>query len=206
MSYCNWSRGDALMEEYHDKEWGVPLWEDGKQFEFLMLESLQCGLSWMLMLKKREIFRECFEGFDYRRVARYTEEDVERILNTPGMLRSVAKIKAVISNAGCFEQIVAEYGSFCKYLWGYSDGKTVLYQGHEDGYIPASNRLSETIARDLKKRGFKYLGSITVYSHLQACGMINDHGRNCPCYDKINRHFPTICLPPDGELGVMHFE
>ena len=116
MSYCNWSRGDVLMEEYHDQEWGVPLWEDGKQFEFLMLESLQCGLSWMLMLKKREIFRECFEGFDYRKVARYTEEDVEKILNTPGMLRSIAKIKAVISNAGCFEQIVEEYGSFCKYL------------------------------------------------------------------------------------------
>lgn len=206
MSYCNWSRGDALMEEYHDKEWGVPLWEDGKQFEFLMLEALQCGLSWMLMLKKREIFRECFDGFDYRKVARYTREDVERILNTPGMLRSVPKIKAVISNAGCFEQIVEEYGSFCKYLWRYSDGKTVLYQGHEDGYIPVSNRLSEEIAKDLKKRGFKYLGRITVYSHLQACGMINDHGKNCPCYRKINNHFPTVSLPPDGERGTMHFE
>ena len=206
MSYCNWSRGDALMEEYHDKEWGVPLWEDGKQFEFLMLEALQCGLSWMLMLKKREIFRKCFDGFDYRKVARYAEEDVERILNTPGMLRSVPKIKAVIQNARCFEQIVEEYGSFCKYLWRYTDGKTVLYQGHEDGYIPVSNRLSEEIAKDLKKRGFKYLGSITVYSHLQACGMINDHGKNCPCYEKINNRFPTVCLPPDGELGVMHFE
>lgn len=206
MSYCNWSRGDALMEEYHDKEWGVPLWEDGKQFEFLMLEALQCGLSWMLMLKKREIFRECFDGFDYRMVARYTEEDVERILNTPGMLRSVPKIKAVIGNAGCFEQIVEEYGSFCKYLWRYTDGKTVLYQGHEDGYIPVSNRLSDEIAKDLKKRGFKYLGSITVYSHLQACGMINDHGKNCPCYGRINNRFPTVCLTPDGELGVMHFE
>ena len=206
MSYCNWSRGDALMEEYHDTEWGVPLWEDGKQFEFLMLEALQCGLSWMLMLKKREIFRECFDGFDYRKVAGYTEEDVERILNTPGMLRSVPKIKAVIGNAGCFEQIVEEYGSFCKYLWRYTDGKTVLYQGHEDGYIPVSNRLSEEIAKDLKKRGFKYLGSITVYSHLQACGMINDHGKNCPCYGKINNRFPTVSLPPDGEQGVMHFE
>ncbi|MBE6578749.1 MAG: DNA-3-methyladenine glycosylase I [Ruminococcaceae bacterium] len=206
MSYCNWSRGDALMEEYHDKEWGVPLWEDGKQFEFLMLEALQCGLSWMLMLKKREIFRECFDGFDYRKVAGYTEEDVERILNTPGMLRSVPKIKAVIGNAGCFEQIVEEYGSFCKYLWRYTDGKTVLYQGHEDGYIPVSNRLSEEIAKDLKKRGFKYLGSITVYSHLQACGMINDHGKNCPCYGKINNRFPTVSLPPDGERGTMHFE
>ena len=206
MSYCNWSRGDALMEEYHDKEWGVPLWEDGKQFEFLMLEALQCGLSWMLMLKKREIFRKCFDGFDYRKVAGYTEEDVERILNTPGMLRSVPKIKAVIGNAGCFERIVEEYGSFCKYLWRYTDGKTVLYQGHEDGYIPVSNRLSEEIAKDLKKRGFKYLGSITVYSHLQACGMINDHGKNCPCYGKINNRFPTVSLPPDGERGTMHFE
>ena len=112
MSYCNWSKGDPLMEAYHDTEWGVPLHDDGKLFEFLMLESLQCGLSWMLMLKKREIFRECFAGFDYREVARFTEKDVERILSVPGMLRSRRKVSAVIQNAKNFEKICKEFGSF----------------------------------------------------------------------------------------------
>lgn len=206
MSYCNWAKGNPLMEAYHDEEWGVPLHDDKKQFEFLMLEALQCGLSWMLMMKKREIFRECFDGFDHRKVANYTEEDVQRILNTPGMLRSEPKIRAVIHNAKCFEKICLEFGSFSKYLWQYTDGKTVLYENHAEGFIPASNGLSERIAKDLKKRGFKYLGSITVYSHLQACGMVNDHGKHCPCYQRINNAHPTVSLPRDGEQAVICFE
>ncbi len=206
MSYCNWSKGAPLMEAYHDEEWGVPLHDDKKLFEFLMLESLQCGLSWMLMLKKREIFRECFEGFDYQKISRYTEEDADRILAVPGMLRSPRKVMAVIQNAKCYEAVCEEFGSFDKYLWSFTDRKTILYDGHKDGWIPVSNRLSEAIAFDLKKRGFRYLGSITVYSYLQACGVINDHGKKCPCYRRINDNFPTVCLPPYGEQGVMHFE
>lgn len=202
MSYCNWSKGDPLMEAYHDEEWGVPLHDDKKLFEFLMLESLQCGLSWMLMLKKREIFRECFAGFDYKRVARFTEEDVEKILAVPGMLRSPRKVTAVIQNAKCYEAVCEEFGSFDTYLWRFTDGKTVLYDGHKDGWIPVSNQLSEKIAKDLKKRGFRYLGSITVYSYLQACGVINDHGENCSCYEKINSAFPTVSLPCCEETGV----
>ena len=159
----------------------------------------------MLMLKKREIFRECFAGFDYKMVARFTEEDKSRILAVPGMLRSPRKISAVVENAKCFEAVCKEYGSFDAYLWGFAEGKTVLYQGHAEGWIPVCNQLSHKIAVDLKKRGFRYLGSITVYSFLQACGVINDHGKNCPCYEKINRNFPTVTLPCCDEIGSVQY-
>lgn len=199
MSCCSWASASELNRAYHDTEWGVPVHDDRKQFEHLMLEAMQCGLSWGLMLRKREIFRRCFENFDYDRVAAYDEADVERVMNTEGMLRSERKIRAVIQNARCFQQIRAEYGSFSDYLWAYSDGKTILYDGHNRDWMPASNGLSERIGRDLKRRGFKYLGAITVYSHLQACGIINDHDAACPCYRKIVERYPTVRLPADHE-------
>ena len=205
MSYCAWSRGNALLEQYHDTEWGVPAKDDRVQFEYLMLEAMQCGLSWMLMLKKREIFRHCFDGFDPKKVARYTETDVERILQTEGMIRSLPKIRAVIGNAVHFLEITEEYGSFWNYLCSFSGEQTILYDGHAEGNIPTSNALSDRIAADLKKRGFKYLGSITVYSHLQSCGIVNDHGKNCPCYARINAAFPTVRLPVCDEHGVICF-
>ncbi len=205
MSYCAWSRGNDLLETYHDTEWGVPVKDDRVQFEYLMLEAMQCGLSWMLMLKKREIFRACFDGFDVQKIAGYTETDVERILQTEGMIRSVPKIRAVIGNARCFLETVREYGSFWNYLCSFAGEKTILYDSHADGWIPASNGLSDRIAADLKKRGFKYLGSITVYSHLQSCGIINDHGRDCPCYERICGAFATVRLPAETEHGVVHF-
>ncbi len=205
MSYCAWSRGNTLLENYHDTEWGVPVKDDRVQFEYLMLEAMQCGLSWMLMLKKREIFRACFDGFDAKKVADYTETDVERILGTEGMIRFAPKIRAVIGNARHFLEIAEEFGSFWNYLCSFAGEKTILYDGHADGYIPASNGLSDRIAADLKKRGFKYLGSITVYSHLQSCGIINDHGRNCPCYARINSSFPTVHLPAETEHHVICF-
>ncbi len=192
MSYCNWDKGNPLLIAYHDNEWGVPVFDDQKQFEYLMMEAMQCGLSWALMIKKREIFRACFDHFDYEKIALYDVSDAERIMNTPGMIRSVPKIKAVIHNANCFMEIRLEFGSFSKYLWGFSGGKTILYNKHSEGFIPVSNGLSDAISRDLKKRGFQYLGSVTVYSHLQACGIINDHDASCPCYQKINNAFPTI--------------
>lgn len=191
MAYCTWCRSEA-DRRYHDEEWGVPLHDDRGQFEFLMLEVMQCGLSWSLMLKKREIFRKCFDDFDFEKISEYGEEDIQRILNTEGMIRSRRKTEAVINNAVCFRRLREEYGSFSDYLWAYSDGKTILYNGHGDGKIPACNGLSDRIGRDLKKRGFKYLGSITVYSHLQACGIINDHGSDCPCYKKIVENYPTV--------------
>ena len=164
------------------------------------MECLQCGLSWDLMLKKREIFRACFDDFNYDAVAGYDDGDVERIMNAEGMIRSERKIRAVINNALCYRKIREEFGSFCEYIWSYSNGKTILYEGHDTGAIPVSNGLSDTISRDLKKRGFKFVGSVTIYSHLQACGIINDHDINCPCHRRINESHPTIRLPRDREI------
>ena len=145
---------------------------------------------------------ECFDNFDYDRIAAYNESDVERILNTEGMIRSPRKVNAVISNARCYRQIREEFGSFCDYIWGFSGGKTILYQGHSTGKIPVSNGLSDKISKDLKKRGFKYVGAVTIYSHLQACGIINDHDKDCPCYQKILSEHPTVTKRRDQEVGV----
>lgn len=192
MGYCNWSLVNEKMKKYHDEEWGIPVHEDLKQFEHLMMEVMQCGLNWNLVLQKREIFRQCFDGFDFDRVAGYGEDDIQRILAVPGMIRSRRKIEAVIHNAGCFQKMREEFGSFSDYLWAYSEGRTILYHRHELGEVPASNGLSDIISKDLKKRGFKYLGSITVYSHLQASGIVNDHSADCPCYQRIIDQYPTV--------------
>ena len=185
MNRCPWCLINDLETKYHDEEWGVPVHDDQKQFEFLMLEVMQCGLSWDIVLKKREIFRSCFDNFDYDKVAEYDQQDIERIMNTPGMIRSKRKIEAVIGNALCFQKIQEEFGSFSYYLWGWTDRKILLYKGHELGNIPAKNELSDKISKDLKKRGMKYLGSITVYSHLQASGIINDHIKECDCFNRL---------------------
>lgn len=192
MGYCGWNSASEIDRHYHDTEWGIPVHDDRKQFEYLMMEVMQCGLSWELMLRKREIFRQCFDNFDFDKVTAYDERDVERIMNTEGMIRSPRKIRAIINNARCFQKIRNLYGSFSNYLWAYSDGKTIIYSSHSGGRIPVSNGLSARISKDLKSKGFKYLGAITVYSHLQACGIINDHDTDCPCYKKINGSFPTI--------------
>ena len=192
MAYCDWDTSSELNTIYHDEEWGVPLHDDRGQFEFLMMEVMQCGLNWNMMIQKREIFRQCFDNFEYDKIAEYGEEDIERIMNTEGMIRSRRKIEAVINNARCFQKLREEFGSFDDWLWAHSDGKTILYNRHNDGYIPISNGLSDEISKELKKRGFKFLGTITIYSHLQACGMINDHDRNCACYRKIVDNYPTV--------------
>lgn len=150
------------------------------------MEVMQCGLNRNMMIQKREIFRSCFDNFAY------DKREIERIMNTEGMIRSGRKIEAVINNAQCFQKIREEFGTFSKYLWSYSGGKTILYNKHGDGYIPVSNGLSDRISKDLKKRGFKYLGTITVYSHLQACGIICDHGSDCPRYRHIVENYPTV--------------
>ncbi|MBQ1319452.1 MAG: DNA-3-methyladenine glycosylase I [Solobacterium sp.] len=199
MGHCDRVFRDDLNRDYHDNEWGIPVHDDRHMFEHLTMECLQCGLSWGLMMKKREIFRACFDNFDYDRIAVYDDSDVQRILSTPGMIRSEPKIRAIINNARCYRDVRAEYGSFCEYLWGYTDGNTILYDGHGEGHIPARNGLSERISADLKKRGFKFVGPVTIYSHLQACGIINDHASDCPCYHRINSSHPTIRMKPDRE-------
>ena len=185
MDRCPWCTCNEKMIRYHDEEWGVPVYDDQKQFEFLMMEVMQCGLNWNMMIQKREIFWECFDRFDYNKVAEYQEAEIERILNTEGMIRSRRKIEAVIHNARCFQKIREEFGSFSDYIWGFTGGKTYLYTGHQKGEIPARNGLSDQISKDLKKRGLKYMGSITVYSHLQACGIINDHLETCGRYREL---------------------
>ena len=185
MDRCPWCTCNEKMIRYHDEEWGVPVYDDQKQFEFLMMEVMQCGLNWNMMIQKREIFRECFDRFDYNKVAEYQEAEIERIRNTEGMIRSRRKIEAVIHNARCFQKIREEFGSFSDYIWGFTGGKTYLYTGHQKGEIPARNGLSDQISKDLKKRGLKYMGSITVYSHLQACGIINDHLETCGRYREL---------------------
>ena len=179
---CPWCEDGGLLQRYHDEEWGTPLHCDRKHFEYISLEVLQCGLNWLMMLKKREIFRECFDDFDYEKIALYGEERVGEIMDRPGMIRSPRKIGAIINNARRFLAVREEFGSFDRYIWGFSGGKSVLYTDMRDA---ATSRLSDEVSRDLKKRGFKYLGSVTVYAHLEACGIINDHSAFCWKYGPL---------------------
>lgn len=199
MERCAWCLDGGKMQRYHDEEWGVPLHDDQKHFEFLMMEAMQCGLSWALMIKKREIFRACFAEFDFRSVAAFDDTDVERILNTEGMIRSRGKICAVINNAKRFLSITDEFGSFDRYIWSFTGGKTYVYPAHHRGAWVAKNTLSHRVSADLKRRGFKYLGSVTVYSHLQACGIVNDHEPGCFLYDTINAMADIQVIDTEGE-------
>ena len=176
---CSWCLGNDLLLTYHDREWGVPLHDDRKHFEYLTLEVMQCGLNWLMMLKKRAVISNCFDDFDYEKIACYSESDIQRILNTEGMIRSERKIKAIINNAAKYKELIHEYGSFDTYIWSFTGGKTYIYQKHLDGQPEARNKLSDAISKDLKRRGFKFLGSITVFAYLQSVGIINDHSINC---------------------------
>ena len=199
MERCPWCLGNEKLTRYHDEEWGIPLHDDYKQFEFLMLEVMQCGLNWNMMLQKREVFRQCFADFDFDKIAAFQAADVERILHTPGMIQSPRKVNAVIQNSRCVQAIRQEYGSFSDYLWGLCGGKTICYVGHEQGRMPAQNALSVRVSAALKKCGMKYLGPVTVYAHLQACGIINDHLSSCSRYAWINAQYPTCVREPENE-------
>lgn len=199
MERCGWCLCNEKMIKYHDEEWGVPVHDDRRQFEYLMMEAMQCGLNWNMMIQKREIFQKCFDGFDYEKIAEYGETDIQRIMETEGMIRSRRKIEAMIHNARCFQKVREEFGTFSEYLWGFSKGKMILYMGHQKGQIPARNGLSDLISKDLKKRGFKYLGSVTVYAHLQACGMVNDHVEGCFRYQEVMEGAEVVRKRRDGE-------
>ncbi len=179
MNRCPWGTADELYIRYHDEEWGVPVYDDRKQFEFLVLESAQAGLSWHTILKKRENYRKAYDGFDPVKVAKYDEEKIEELMQNAGIIRNCKKIEASINNARIFLEIQKEFGSFCKYLWGFVDGKPIINHWTEVSQIPAKTEFSDRISKDIKKRGFKFLGSITIYSHLQATGLVNDHLVNC---------------------------
>ena len=176
---CRWCLGNDLLLAYHDQEWGVPVHDDRKHFEYLTLEVMQCGLNWLMMLKKRDTIRDCFDGFDYEKIVGYSGDDIQRIMNTEGMIHSERKIRAVIHNAMKFKGIIREYGTFDRYIWSFTGGKTYLYKKHLDGQPETRNELSDAVSKDLKRRGFQFLGSITVFSYLQSAGIINDHAESC---------------------------
>lgn len=182
---CFWVSDDPLYIEYHDTEWGVPVYDDDKLFEFLILETFQAGLSWITVLKKRENFRAAFDNFDYKRIANYTEEKFEELLQNAGIIRNKLKIKATISNAQAFMKVQAEFGSFSKYIWKFVDGKPIKNAFEKREEVPAITELSDQISKDLKKRGFKFVGSTVIYAHMQATGMVNDHTTDCFRYNEV---------------------
>ncbi len=179
MNRCPWGTVDDLYIRYHDDEWGVPVYNDQKQFEFLVLESAQAGLSWHTILNKRENYRAAYDGFNVQKVAEYNEKKIEELMQNAGIIRNRRKIEASVNNAKFFLEIQQEFGSFCNYLWGFVDNEPLVNEWLEVSQIPARTELSDHISKDMKKRGFKFLGSIIIYSHLQATGLVNDHIKNC---------------------------
>jgi DNA-3-methyladenine glycosylase I len=182
---CGWAAGPDLMIIYHDEEWGVPRYDDLGQFEFLTLESAQAGLSWSTILKKRDGYRRCFAGFDPEQVARFTERDVNRLMADASIVRNRKKIESAIGNARIFLDIAAKNGSFSKWIWSFVDGKPVQNIWKDMREIPPTSSLSDAIAREMKKLGFKFMGSTIVYAHMQATGMVNDHLASCFRHEQV---------------------
>lgn len=182
---CGWCLGDPLYEAYHDNEWGVPVRDDATMFEFLILETFQAGLSWITILRKRENFRKAFDNFDYQKIANYQDSKLEELMQDAGIIRNRLKIAATVSNARAFIQVQEEYGSFCNYIWAFVDDEPVKNTLEDYRLGPAKTELSDVISKDLKKRGFKFVGSTVVYAHMQATGMVNDHEISCFRYDEV---------------------
>jgi DNA-3-methyladenine glycosylase I len=183
---CDWApRGGDLMVAYHDLEWGVPVHDDRKQFEFLTLESAQAGLSWLVVLRKRDAYRRAFADFDPEKVARFTEKRIAKLLDEPGIIRNRLKITAAVNNARRFLDVQGEFGSFDEYIWRFVDGRPIQNRIRRMQELPATSRESDALSKDLKERGFKFVGSTIVYAHMQAVGMVNDHLVTCfrhkPC-------------------------
>ena len=186
MHRCDWVNDDPLYQKYHDEEWGVPVRDDHTMFEFLLLESFQAGLSWYTILKKRENFRYAFDNFDFEKIAGYGQDDEARLMSDSGIIRNRQKIAAAINNAQCFIRIRQEWGDFCSYFWNFTEGKSIQNTWDDLSELPATTALSDRISKDLKKRGFKFVGSTTIYAHMQACGMVNDHQTSCFRYQQLH--------------------
>ncbi|MCB0459381.1 MAG: DNA-3-methyladenine glycosylase I [Flavobacteriaceae bacterium] len=182
---CSWCGNDPLYVTYHDEEWGVPVYDDDKLFEFLILETFQAGLSWITVLRKRENFRKAFDNFDYKKIANYTDKKFEDLLQDEGIIRNKLKIKATITNAQAFMKVQEEFGSFSDYIWGFTNGKPIKNSLNSLKDAQATTELSDKISKDLKKRGFKFVGSTVVYAHMQATGMVNDHIVDCFRYNEV---------------------
>ncbi len=181
---CAWCEKDDLYRTYHDEEWGKPIYDDATLFQFLVLETFQAGLSWHTILKKRDHFHEAFDQFDYQKIAVYSENKVQELLQNSGIIRNHLKIRATITNAVAFMAIQSEFGSFSKYIWNFVDGKPIHNNRKSLQEVPATTELSDIISKDLKKRGFKFVGSTVVYAHMQATGMVNDHVKDCFLYEE----------------------
>ena len=182
---CGWCTGDPLYETYHDTEWGVPVKDDDTLFEFLVLETFQAGLSWITILRKRENFREAFDGFDYRKVARYDEQKINELLQDPGIIRNKLKVRSAVTNAQAFIRVQEEFGSFSNYIWGFVDHAPQHNAVEHYKTAPATSTIGDALSKDLKKRGFKFVGPTVVYAHMQATGMVNDHEVNCFRHSEI---------------------
>ena len=182
---CGWCVGDNLYEAYHDNEWGVPVYDDHQLFEFLILETFQAGLSWITILRKRENFREAFDFFDYKKIANYNEDKKQELLQNAGIIRNKLKVKSAITNAQAFMEIQKEFGSFSKYVWAFVDNKTIKNKVKIYKDSPANTPLSDALSKDLKKRGFKFVGSTVMYAFMQATGMVNDHEAECYRYNEV---------------------
>lgn len=186
---CNWCLGNDEYVKYHDTEWGQPVYDDKKQFEFIILESAQAGLSWSTILKKRENYRKAYDNFDVIKVSNYDENKINELMNNSGIIRNRKKIESSINNAKVFLKIQEEFGSFSKFIWSYTEYKPIINTYKTEDEIPAKTELSTRISNDLKKMGFKFFGPVICYSHMQAMGIINDHITSCFKYHEINNSF-----------------
>lgn len=183
---CEWALNSfEAYERYHDEEWGIPVHDDTTHFEFLILEGAQAGLSWATVLKKREGYRKAFSNFDYKKVANYDEAIMEKLVLNPEIIRNRLKIKSAVTNARCFLEVQKEFGSFDNYIWGFVGNKPIINQRKSMADIPATTKESDALSKDLKKRGFKFVGSTIIYAHMQACGLVNDHATDCYRYKEV---------------------
>jgi DNA-3-methyladenine glycosylase I len=182
---CSWCGDDPLYVRYHDQEWGVPVHNDRKLFEFLILEGAQAGLSWITVLRKRQAYREAFDGFDFNKIAAYKEHKLKLLLENPGIIRNRLKIRSAVTNANAFIRVRDEFGTFNNYIWQFVDGRPVQNRHKTLKDIPAKTELSNAISKDLKKRGFSFVGSTIIHAHMQAVGMVNDHLTDCFRYKSI---------------------
>lgn len=184
---CEWCLEDSLCTRYHDREWGTPVHNEKKHFEFLVLETFQAGLSWMTVLRKRENFRKAFDNFDPKKVAKYDKRKINQLLKDEGIIRNRRKIEAAVNNAKRFLEVQSEFGSFDKYMWDFVDNKPVVNKWKKLPQIPATTKLSDEISKDMKKRGFTFVGSTVIYAHIQAIGMVNDHLVSCFRYRELTK-------------------
>ncbi|MGH8119253.1 MAG: DNA-3-methyladenine glycosylase I [Gammaproteobacteria bacterium] len=185
LTRCPWPGNDPMYQRYHDREWGVPVYNDRKLFEFLVLEGSQAGLSWITILRKRPAYRAAFDNFDFHKIARYKENKVKYLLLDAGIVRNELKIRSAVQNARAFLEVRREYGTFSRYMWGFTGGKPLHNRWKQLSEIPANTSLSDVLSKDLKQRGFKFVGSTICYAHMQAVGMVNDHLVSCFRYRQL---------------------